>query len=86
MSQHFNVGDFVTIPFGGKSTQTARVESFTRDGRLRVRAYVTTKGCWMPNLRTVPNSPDVVLCETSDVVLASYAAWKRTHWFTKAAV
>jgi hypothetical protein len=59
----FKIGDYLWIPFGSGKTQAAHLEGFTKDGRLKVRAYNKSKGKWMPNLRTIHHAGQVTRCD-----------------------
>lgn len=47
------IGSEVYVPFGAGKFQRARVEGYTRTGKVKVRAYNATQGKWMPNTRTL---------------------------------
>jgi len=47
----FPIGSFIKVRFGGSSYQVAHVVGYTKDGRIKFRAWNAAKGKWMPNFR-----------------------------------
>lgn len=47
------IGSYVTVRFGDRATQTARVEHVTKAGNIQIRAFNASRSRWYPSRRTV---------------------------------
>jgi len=62
-NQLISLGDFVIIAFGTNGSQAARVEGFTKTGKLIIRRYNRSRAAWYRN--TTKINIDVVIGDYS---------------------
>jgi hypothetical protein len=49
MTHQISLGDFITIAFGSKASCPARVEGFTKTGKLIIRRFNKSRDEWYAN-------------------------------------
>lgn len=64
---NIQLGDFITIAFGSKATCPARVEGFTKTGKLIIRRFNKSYDHWYANTAKIDR--DLVISEYAGPVI-----------------